>query len=651
MLNSVIHNETIIFRPLLIEKQMKNIYLLFLISVLTSISCTPINKHIEDGKLVKTDPISDSHSYSNHSEIRTTHVHLDLDVNFEKNIIYGIARHKMSENNVSEAIFDIKGLKIKKITLGKDIEVETDFAIGEIDAIKGAPLKVNIKPGTEYINIYYQTSKDTEALDWLTPELTAGKQYPYLYTQGQAILTRSWIPIQDTPMNRITYSADVTVPSELIALMSANNPKEKNTEGHYHFEMKQAIPAYLIALVVGDMEYNALGESCGVYSEAELTEQCKYEFVDLQKMIKAAENIYGEYRWDQYDLVILPYSFPFGGMENPRLTFANPTLIAGDRSLISVIAHELAHSWSGNLVTNATWNDFWLNEGFTVYFENRIMEAMYGKEIADINAVIEYQDLLTSIQDIEQSDHPEDTQLKLQLENRNPDDGMTDIAYIKGAFLLRTLENLVGRVKFDGFLTNYFDSHAFETITTESFVQYLNKKLLIPNNIKFDTDEWIYRPGLPINCIKINSQRLLDMEAWADRVNSGEEVFTGEYKNIKRADRVTQEWQAFIRKLSPELSTEVLNEIDSNLMLSAEANPAIKSDWFILNINAGNKIIRPFMEAYLIKIGRRWYIESIYQALVDSGLKGDKEFALATFEKAKNGYHFVSKSTIEGVLN
>lgn len=630
---------------------MNNIYLLFLTSVFTFISCSPINKQIEDVKLIKNNPISDSHSYSNHSEIRTTHVHLDLDVNFENNIIYGIARHKMSENNVSEAIFDIKGLEIKKITLGKDNEVETDFAIGKIDPIKGAPLKVNIKPGTKYINIYYQTSKDTEALDWLTPELTAGKKYPYLYTQGQAILTRSWIPIQDTPMNRITYSADVTVPSELIALMSANNPKEKNTEGYYHFEMKQAIPAYLIALVVGDIEYTELGESCGVYSEPELTEQCKYEFVDLPKMIKTAENIYGEYRWDQYDLVILPYSFPFGGMENPRLTFANPTLIAGDRSLISVVAHELAHSWSGNLVTNATWNDFWLNEGFTVYFENRIMEAMYGKEIADINAVIEYQDLLTSIQDIEQSEHPEDTQLKLQLENRNPDDGMTDIAYVKGAFFLRTLEKLIGRIKFDGFLTSYFDSHAFKTITTESFVQYLNEELLIPNNIKFDTDEWIYHPGIPTNCIKINSQRLLDMQAWADRVNAGEGVFTCEYKNIKRADRVTQEWQAFVRKLSPELSTEVLNEIDSILMLSAEANPAIKSDWFILNINAGNKTIRPFIEAYLIKIGRRWYIESIYQALVDSGLKGDKEFAISTFEKAKNGYHFVSKSTIEEVLN
>lgn len=623
---------------------------MFLVSMYTVVSCTPIAENVKEEKTPIKEVTSDSHTYSNYSEIRTTHLHLDLDVNFKNNTIYGVARHTMSQSDVDQAIFDVKGLEIQKVTLGAKNEVETDYLIGEMDEIKGAPLSISIKPGTEQINIYYQTTKETEALDWLTPELTAGKKHPYLYTQGQAILTRSWIPIQDTPMNRITYSADVKVPAELIALMSADNPKEKNPEGKYHFEMKQAIPAYLIALAVGDMEYTSFGDACGVYSEPELAEQCKYEFVDLPKMIDVAEGIYGEYRWDQYDLVVLPYSFPFGGMENPRLTFANPTLIAGDRSLISVVAHELAHSWSGNLVTNATWNDFWLNEGFTVYFENRIMEAMYGKEIADINAVIEFQDLVTAIEDIEAGDHPEDTQLKLHLEDRSPDDGMTDIAYVKGAFFLRTLESIVGREKFDAFLTNYFDNHAFETITTESFVQYLNAELLMPNDIVFDTDEWIYRPGLPNNCIKITSARLEEMEAWANKINNGEEVFTGDYKDIQRADRVTQEWQAFVRKLSPDVSTDVLNEIDEKLMMSAEANPAIKSDWFILNVNAGNTAVRPEMEAYLIKIGRRWYIESIYQALIDSKTEGDLEFAKSTFEKAKTGYHFVSSSTIEGLF-
>ena len=620
--------------------------LLFTLSLSSFSAHTKTNQH---NLLYKNQNIFDQHTYSNYLVICTNHLHLDLSVNFEKNIITGVARHKMSKSNVSKAIFDIKNLNIQKITLGKELESETTFTIGENDKIKGAPLTVNIKPGTKYINIYYQTNKESEALDWLKPELTAGKKYPYLYTQGQAILTRSWIPVQDTPMNRITYSADIQVPKNLLALMSAENPKEKNPNGKYHFEMKQAIPAYLIALVVGDIKYTPLGKFSGVYSEPELSQQCKYEFVDIPKMIKTAENLYGNYQWDQFDIVILPYSFPFGGMENPRLTFANPTLIAGDRSSISVIAHELAHSWSGNLVTNATWNDFWLNEGFTVYFENRIMEAMYGKEIADINAVIEFQDLLTSLEFIEKSEHPEDSKLKLQLDDRDPDDGMTDIAYVKGAFFLRTLENIAGRNKFDKFLQSYFNSYAFKTITTESFIQYLNLNLLEPNSLTFNTNEWIYGKGLPENCIKINSKRLNKMESWAQEINSGKKVFNN--KKIKRSDFVTQEWLVFIRKLSSELNIKTLNQIDSQLKFSSKANDAIKSQWFILNINAGNKKIRPYLERYLIKIGRRWYIESIYKSLMESRLIDDKKFAKETFNKAKKGYHYISKNTIEKIVN
>ena len=360
-------------------------------------------------------------------------------------MISGVARHEMVEHEATTAIFDIKAFDIQKVTLGKDNEIGTDFELGDSDEILGRPLKVKIKPDTKYINIYYSTTDKTQALDWLDPALTSGKKHPFMYTQGQAILTRSWIPLQDSPTNRITYSADVQVPSELMAVMSADNPKSKSEDGSYHFEMKQKIPAYLIAIAVGDLKYTSLGDRCGIYSEPELAEECAYEFTDLPKMIDAAERLYGAYQWDQFDMAILPYSFPFGGMENPRLTFANPTLLAGDQSLVSVVAHELAHSWSGNLVTNATWNDFWLNEGFTVYFENRIMEALYGEEIADIHKFIEFQDLSATVEDMENGDHPEDTHLKLHLDDRDPDEGMSDIAYVKGAFFLRTIEKEIGR--------------------------------------------------------------------------------------------------------------------------------------------------------------------------------------------------------------
>lgn len=593
---------------------------------------------------------SDVHSYSNVNEIRTVHLHLELDVNFDNKKVYGVARHKMSKHNVDTAIFDVKKLEIARVTLGEKEEVETDFLLGEEDDILGRPLCVKITEETEYINIYYQTTDETEAIDWLPAQLTSGKKFPFMYTQGQAILTRSWIPLQDTPLNRITYSADVKVPSELLPVMSASNPTKLNETGEYHFEMKQQIPAYLIAIAVGNLTYTPLGKNSGVYSEPELAEECAYEFVDLPKMIRAAESLYGEYRWDQFDMIILPYSFPFGGMENPRLTFANPTLLAGDRSMVAVVAHELAHSWSGNLVTNATWDDFWLNEGFTVYFETRIMEKIYGKEVGDIHKVIQRQELDVALNDLENSDHPEDTHLKLNLEERSPDEGMTDIAYTKGAYFLRTIESVVGRKKFDAFLRNYFDQHAFETITTESFVAYLNKELFEPNNVDFNTDEWIYQPGIPENCVTFHSDRLDRMNALAENINKGEDIFTGKDAKMKRDDRTTQEWQAFIRGLSDTLTPADLRKIDDQLHFSSESNAALKSEWFQLAIKVGYTEIRPEMEKHLTKIGRRWFIEGIYQELKNSDNPDDLKWAKEVFEKAQNSYHYVSKSTVEEIL-
>lgn len=596
---------------------------------------------------------SDAHSYANIKDVRTEHLHLELDVNFENQTVYGVARHQLSEHKVKTAVFDVKELEIMKVTIGSDAKEETatDYSIGKNDALLGAPLNVTIKNNTRFVNIYYKTTQATEALDWLPASLTEGKKHPFMYTQGQAILTRSWIPLQDTPLNRITYSADVQTPKGLMAIMSASNPKKLSADGKYHFKMEQKIPAYLIALAVGNLVYSPLGEKTGVYSEPEIADAATYEFADVPKMMKAAEELYGAYRWDQYDIVMLPYSFPFGGMENPRLTFANPTILAGDRSLVSVIAHELAHSWSGNLVTNATWNDFWLNEGFTVYFENRIMEKLYGKEIADILALIEYQDLEASLESIMVSEHPEDSKLKLELNHRNPDDGMTDIAYIKGAYFLRTLEKAVGRKEFDAFLENYFNSHAFETITTEKFVEYLNNELLKPKNITFNTKEWIYSNGLPDNCVKTSSKRLEFMEKMAAVINIPEKPFPKQFAGKERGDYITQEWQTLIRKLSPSLSVDKMAELDRRFHFSKDANPAIKSDWYQLCIKTGYKAARPDMRAYLIKIGRRWFIESIYQCLMDSKDASDPVFAKAVFEEAKSGYHFVSRSTIAEIVN
>jgi leukotriene-A4 hydrolase len=618
-------------------------------------SCSPKENTAADdaNKVITNQQVRDAHSYANVNEVRTKHLHLELDVNFENKSIYGIARHTVENKGSDTAVFDIKGLEIQKVTLGeKGSEVNTDFVIGIEDSTLGAPLSVKIQTTSEHINIYYKTTENSAALDWLNPELTRGKKHPYLYTQGQAILTRTWIPSQDSPSNRITYSADVKVPKELMAVMSAKNPTVKNEEGLYHFEMKQPIPIYLIALAVGNLEYRKLGDNCGVYSEPEMIRQVAWEFQDLKKMIAAAESIYGKYQWEQYDVIVLPYSFPFGGMENPRLTFANPTLIAGDRSLISVIAHELAHSWSGNLVTNATWEDFWLNEGFTVYFENRIMESMFGKETADMLALIEFQELEVEIEEINGGDHPEDTYLKLALDGRDPDEGMTSIAYVKGAFFLKTLEQLVGREKFDVFVNNYFQKYQFQTLTTEVFEKYLDENLLKPNNLKFNTKEWLYGPGIPKNCVRIESARFQEMQALADNFAAGKDIFHSKSKNrklrLKRDKYIAQEWLAFIRRLPRDIAPEKLRMLDEKLNFKAWGNSEIMAEWYVLGIGAGYDDIKPNLEKFLVKVGRRKFLLPLYKALSDT--PENLAWAKKVYQKARPNYHSVSSHTVDEIL-
>ena len=587
-----------------------------------------------------------NHTFSNIDEVNTTHLHLEMDIDFDNSIINGVARHTMNNTGVDLAIFDINGVDIQKITLGEgENEKETTFKIGEHVETLGSPLEVDIDKNTTFINIYYTTTENSNALDFLSKELTASGKFPYLYTQGQPILTRTWIPTQDTPANRITYSANVKVPSELLAIMSAKNPTERSEDGVYNFEMNQAIPSYLIALAVGEMEYHAFSENSGVYAEPDVIESAAYEFADIPKMIDAAENLYGKYLWDNYDVVVLPYAFPFGGMENPRLTFATPTLIAGDRSLTSVIAHELAHSWSGNLVTNSGWNDIWLNEGFTVYFENRIMEEIYGKEIADMLFLVELQELEETIESMFALDKPEDTKLKLDLECRDPDEGLTDVAYIKGALFLKTLEKKVGKEKFDVFLTQYFQKNKFKSLSTESFVEYLEENLIHPNNIDFNYKEWIYEAGIPDNAVKITSERFENIQQIAKDIKNGGSV----PNDIKLADKTTQEWIAFIRKFDRSLEHDQIEAIDKQFDFAGSGNAELMTEWFVLNIMSGYKENYDELEQFLMKVGRRKFLKPLYNALALN--KDDKEWALKVYKNARPNYHAVSFNTIDNILD
>lgn len=620
---------------------MRKILPVFLMMIAFSCNEKKDNTHTKESNITY---VVNNHSYSNIEEINSTHIHLDLNVDFDSKTIQGVARHTMNNKGANKAIFDIKKLDIHKVTLGTE-ELETTFIIGDYDSILGSPLVIDISQKDTLINIYYSTHSESEALGWMDASLTHDKKFPFLYTQGEAILTRSWIPNQDLPENRITYYADIQVPVGMMAVMSASNPTETNDTGEYSFTMKQPVPSYLIALAVGELEFAPLDYMSGVYAEPDILEAAKKELQSIPRMIHSAEELYGEYLWERFDVLFLPYSFPFGGMENPRLTFATPTILAGDGSLLSLIAHELAHSWSGNLVTMANWDDFWLNEGFTVYFENRIMEKVEGKEIADMLMLINYQELEWTINRFMDEGLEVETHLKLNLEDRNPDDGMTDIAYNKGAFFLMALEEAVGRENFDKFLLDYFNTHKFQSITTETFVEYLNENLIDKYNLNFNIDEWIYGPGTPSNITQIESPRFATIQDLALEIQQGAEL----PKDLKREDKITQEWIAFIRAFKGNLSVEKMKEIDAQLHFRDSQNAEIMAEWFVLGIQNEYAELRPDIEAFLIKVGRRKFLEPLYTAMRDQSEESNK-WALEVYKKARPNYHAISYLTIDNML-
>lgn len=583
---------------------------------------------------------ADSHTLSNYNDISISHVHLDLSVDFFRKELAGwVELFFQKKVNTNTLILDTKYLLIDRVE--DQNKNKLNFNYLETDELLGTPLLVQLNDSSHSIKVFYKTTAKSEALDWLSANQTAGKNFPFMYTQGQSIFTRSWIPIQDTPSIRVTYTADVTVPEGMLAVMSASNPQQTNLSNRYHFEMKQSISPYLIALAVGELSFQSIDERTGVYAEPSMIESCANELADMGKMVDEAEKLYGQYDWDRYDVIVLPPSFPFGGMENPRLTFATPTIIAGDRSLVSLIAHELAHSWSGNLVTNATWNDFWLNEGFTVYFERRIMEALYGKDYTDMLALLGFQDLKSELSSL----NKDMQKLKLKLNGLHPDDAMSDIAYEKGYFFLRMLEEKKGRAKMDSFLKNYFDDHKFQTITTEEFLAYLDENLLEGEEDGLMINQWVYQSGLPENCPKVLSSRFLQAEKAVDLfLKKGVDNIVD-----AAADWSTHEWLHFIKHLPENINKNQLEKLDETFNLSSNGNAEILCVWFLISIKADYRPAFDPMKTFLTKIGRRKFLQPIYEELAKNPV--NKKWAKEVYVKARDNYHYVSFNTVDEILN
>jgi leukotriene A-4 hydrolase/aminopeptidase len=597
------------------------------------------------------DSMKDPHSFSKPDEAIVKHLTLNLTVDFQRKILSGTAMLDVeTKNNATQLIVDTRGLNIEKVILADGSEAK--FSLGDEIKYLGRSLTIELsgkeKPVSTLqpssVTIHYSTQPDAAALQWLEPSQTSGKKLPFLFTQSQAILARTWVPVQDGPGIRFTYSATIKAPKGMLAVMSAENPVELSPDGEYHFEMNQPVPAYLLALSVGNISFKPVGSRTGIYAEPEVIDKAVYEFEDMEKMVDAAEDLYGPYRWDRYDLIVLPPSFPFGGMENPRLTFATPTVIAGDRSLTSLVAHELAHSWSGNLVTNATWNDFWINEGFTVYFENRIMEKIYGKDFADMNSSLELEGLKETIKDL--GDTSADTHLKLNLEGRDPDDGVTDVAYVKGCFFLRLLEETAGREKLDDWMRKYFDTHAFKSMNTEELVKIISSNLLNNDSTlinKVNINAWVYGPGLPANCPKVTSERFAKVDAELKKWNEGAKASSLDTKHFS-----TQEWLRFLNGLPDTISADRMKEMDDASGFTKSNNSEILCEWFQHCIHNNYTAAYPAMENYLINIGRRKLVKPLYQALAET--PEGKQMAKKIYPMARPNYHAVTYHTIDEIL-
>jgi leukotriene-A4 hydrolase len=581
-------------------------------------------------------------SYARPDIARVTHVDLDLTADFKAHVMRGTATLDiLAKPDAREIILDDKDLVISRITDARGRPLK--WSVGASDDYKGAPLTIEIGAARRIV-ITYRSDPKARALGWLAPVLTAGKKKPYLFSQGESINNRSWIPTQDSPGIRQSWTARITVPSDLVATMSAERLTPGGIPGargwhSYRFRMDHNVPPYLIALAVGDLRFQAIDARTGIYSEPSVLAKDAAELSDTGKMVTAAESLYGKYRWGRYDVLVLPPSFPFGGMENPTLTFATPTIITGDKSNVDVIAHELAHSWSGNLVTNATWSDSWLNEGFTTYFENRIDEALYGKERAATLADLSWDNLQ---RDLKGAPDAKATRL-----HGDPEGVFGELDYNKGSTFLRTIEYTVGRARWDAYLRSYFDRHAFQPQTTAGFLTDLRANLIKGDQAleaKLQLDQWVYGTGLPDNAVHVRSATLAKIDQTLASVAAGAPI-----SSVDASHWSTQEWLRFLNGLPRQQSAQRLAELDRTLGLSASNNAYIRSAWLVLAIGNRYDPATPSITQFLPSVGRGLLILPVYAALKAQGDWG-LPIARKVYVTARPGYHPTIAATIDKML-
>ncbi|MFU8878362.1 MAG: M1 family metallopeptidase, partial [Wenzhouxiangellaceae bacterium] len=591
-------------------------------------------------------PGPDPHSFANHDEVRVEHLALDLAVDFRRRQLAGHAILKLHRQPDSRRlVLDTRDLEIRDLNRvhGDGTLEPLSWRLAEQVAGRdylGRALIVALEAGVDRVRIDYRTSPDAFGLQWLDGAQTRTGE-PFLFSQSQPIYARTWVPLQDTPAVRYTFEATLRVPGNLMALMgAAGNPEEIRGDGVYSFNMPQPIPSYLMAIAVGKLEFQSLGPRSGVYAEPDMLQAAAAEFDELEAMIELGESLYGPYRWDRQDLLVLPPSFPFGGMENPRLSFLTPTIIAGDKSLTGLVAHELAHAWSGNLVTNAEWRDLWLNEGFTTYFENRIIEALHGPERAEMEATLDW----TGLREAMSTMAPDEQVLTRDLSALDPEQAFNSIPYDKGRLVLDWLEDRFGRERFDRFLNDYFDHFGFQSIGTEDFRVFTERELFDNGEAAAMLREWLYEPGIPEFAVLPDSDAFEIVDDWRRRWLAGEATLA----EIPVEGWSVHEWRQFLLGLGGELDQEQMAAMDQAFGLTESRNVEILYLWLVRSIEARYQPGLDRLEDFLLEVGRNKFTRPLYQELAERDWARD--WAIEIYQRARPGYHPLTRQAAERAL-
>jgi len=582
----------------------------------------------------------DPHSYFDTEQPRATHVRLRWHVDFHTQQLTGDVTLVFAQPSSGQVDLDTKGLTIASVQTHSGIDVP--YALGDDEPILGRKLQLQLPANTNAVTIVYHTSPEALALQWLAPAQTEGKRHPFLFSQCQAIHARTILPMQDTPRARVTYEAEVTVAEPLTAVMSAGPRGQRQTAAGrtFTFEMPQPIPPYLLALAVGNLASRELGPRARIWAEPETVEAAAYEFADVEVMIARAEALFGPYVWERYDMLVLPPSFPYGGMENPRMTFLTPTVLAGDRSLVDVVVHELAHSWTGNLVTNATLEHFWLNEGFTTWAERRILAALHGDDVGVLAWAIGQHALDAAVARFGANSPL--TQLRMSLAGVDPDDAFSSIPYEKGARFVVTLERAVGRARFDQFMLDYMQRFRFQSITSEEFIQFLDEKLPGTSE-QVLAQQWLYEPGIPSNAPVFTSAKLEELMALAQAWTAGQRPTEAQLQTWD-----PREVLVFLQHLPRALDHASLAWLDAQLRLTSRGNYEILIEWLTIAAGSDYEPVFGRIREVLARVGRMKFLRPLFVALGKHART--QQLGREVYDAAKETYHSLSRRVIEETM-